>query len=105
MPDPEIPTLMPVVRAVLSKAYPELAAAIKAAIPPVCTQHIVDVRAEIAPAATLSDPDALDDLPKVLQALSDTLESEDNLLAVGLIGPAHAAARDGQNFNVSEVMG
>lgn len=105
MSESPVPTLIPQVRAALRPAYPELAAALRAASPAICARHTAEVKAQLPSAATLTDEAALDDLPVVLEALATTLESEDGLEHLARVGPAHAAAREGQAFTIGENCG
>lgn len=94
--------ILPQLRECLYPARPELAKALAAVAVGVCTQHVVEVRKHIPAASSLNDDAVRDDLPEVLAALAQTYEREDGLGALALLGPAHAAARDGQGFTLRE---
>ncbi len=89
----------------LRDAYPDLAAAITAVGDAVARDHVARVRRRVASAASLDDVAILDDLPKVIAALADTLGKEGRSQSLSLIGPAHASARFGQDFTLEEVIG
>lgn len=103
--DTTAPTVLPQVREVLSRAYPELSAAIAIVGDAVCDEHLRKIRQEIASAAPLPDDLALDDLKLVLDTLAKALGQMNSLGTLALLGPAHAAARDGQSFTLQEVLG
>ncbi len=103
--DPKPPTILPQVRDVLSRSYPELSAAIVAVTDEVCEYHIQEVRKEIASASQLQDDPALDDVRDVLNAFAEALSGNGDAESLSLLGPAHAAARDGQSFTLEEVFG
>jgi signal transduction histidine kinase len=97
-------TILDEIRRILTSPHPDLAEAIRATADVACNQHVIELRANIPEAATLNREEALDDLPKVLRALADAFAFPDNLEGLRNLGPAHAAARDGQGFTLAEVM-
>jgi signal transduction histidine kinase len=76
-----------------------------AVVEPVCKEHARQVREQIASGAKLSEEGAKDDLDVVLRAIGNTFHDEGGTDALSLIGPAHAAAREGQGFTVPEILG
>jgi signal transduction histidine kinase len=105
MPDLNYPQILPQARTALRSAYPELAAALAAAVPAICVRHVRALQRELPSAQTLSDTGALDDLPQLLGAISDALGDPAQLEKIALLGPAHAAAREGQGFSLQEIFG
>ena len=98
-------TVLPQTRDVLSGAYSELATAVESVVDAVCERHKEEVRAQFAVAAQFDDDSAIDDLPSVLKGVAKVLEAPDGLGSMELLGPAHASARDGQGFSLSDVFG
>ena len=84
------------------RAYPELAAALRAVIEPVVSrwQHVV---AEALPSADqLTLAQVRDDMPKVLEQCARALESDEPLATRKLhaITPLHGEVRFHQNFRL-----
>ncbi len=101
---PSPASLLPQVRAVLKPGFPQLGAAVSAATAAIVARHVQELRAQIESAAGLDDAAARDDLPEVLQALAQALESAEASDRLALCGPAHASARDGQRFTLEELL-
>jgi signal transduction histidine kinase len=96
-------TIPPSLQEALQGACGELSAAVSATKSLICEKHIRDLRARVAPASSLDDDSALDDLPQVIDALAAAYGADDGGVELAMLGPGHASARDGQGFSVEDM--
>lgn len=94
-----------IIRRIVSDFHPspELSSAIKAGKRKVCESHVAFLKQTVPAARELSWDAALDDLEIVIGVLADMCSTPSKWEEVSRVGPAHAAAREGQKFTASEV--
>jgi hypothetical protein len=89
-----------------SRAFPELASAVRAVISSAAAAWEKGVRDTLPAADRLTMDQLRDDLPQILSYVADALEStrryETDLLAY--IAPRHGSVRYEQGFNLNEVL-
>ena len=103
-PEPKsLVEMVPELRETLATAEPELARAISEMAESVCERLVQELRERVEAASELDDASVRDDLPGVLCALTQTFSGAGGIDPLRLLGPAHAAARVGQQFSIEEV--
>ncbi len=102
--DKNINAIPPSVRQILHAPQPALADAIRSSVSQICARHLTKLRSEMPSAQSLDDDALRDDLDVMLDALAETYVNKDGLARLALIGPAHATAREGQQFPIDEVI-
>jgi signal transduction histidine kinase len=90
----------------MKRAYPELAAAVRAAIRPVADRWVAQVRQALPPADELTFAQVRDDLPLVLEQMARAIAAHrpgptEKLLE---ITPKHGEVRFHQSFNVDQLL-
>jgi signal transduction histidine kinase len=91
----------------MKRSFPELAAAVRAAVRPVVGRWVEVVRRSLPPADELTFAQVRDDLPVVLEQMARALEAHrpgptEKLIA---ITPKHGEVRFHQSFNVDQLIG
>jgi len=90
-----------------SRAFPELAAAVRAVVGSTSARWDRAVRVALPAVDTLTMEQLRDDLPQVLVCVADALESTERYETEALAPtprPKHGSVRYDQGFNLSEVL-
>lgn len=96
----------PLLNLLAGRAFPELAAALRAGRDTIIAQWEGICRDAIPRADELSEPQLRDDAPKVLDHVADALESDQARFTDDLVEvtAAHGIVRFQQNFNIGELL-
>jgi signal transduction histidine kinase len=91
----------------MNRSFPELASAVRAAIPSVVDRWVALVRKSLPPADELTFAQVRDDLPVVLEHMARALQEERAAPTQKLleITPRHGEVRYHQSFNVDQLIG
>lgn len=91
----------------ITRSFPELAEAVRAAIQPISERFVEVVRKSFPPADELTFAQVRDDLPIVLEQMARALEADRAAPTEKLseLAPRHGEVRFHQSFNVDQLLG